>query len=146
VPRRSYSANRPIYIAPFAPPDTLACAFVEPSSLVQGRTNASSDERVPTDLVASDTTAFPDRDGIAPARRTNTFLGPILSALDHPSSVLASVGNDYAISGNLYYKLPGGSTSNSNQARLCVLKSMVNPLFNQYYNSTLGGYFNGLRT
>jgi hypothetical protein len=45
--------------APFASPDTLASAFVEPSSLVQDRTNAGSDECVLTDLVASVATVFP---------------------------------------------------------------------------------------
>jgi hypothetical protein len=53
--------------APFASPDTLTSAFAEPSSLVQDRTNAISDECVLTDLVASVATAFPDRDGIATA-------------------------------------------------------------------------------
>jgi hypothetical protein len=43
--------------APFVSPDTLTSAFVEPSSLVQDRTNAGSDECVLTDLVASAATA-----------------------------------------------------------------------------------------
>jgi hypothetical protein len=81
---------------PFDSPDTLASAFVEPSSLVQDRTNAGSDECVLTDLVASVATAFPDRDEIATAQRTDAFFGPILSALEHTSSVRSSIGNDYA--------------------------------------------------
>jgi hypothetical protein len=78
--------------APFASPDTLASAFVETSSLVQDRTNAGSDECVLTDLVASVATAFPDCDGIATAQRTAAFFGPILSALEHTSSVRSSIG------------------------------------------------------
>jgi hypothetical protein len=57
--------------------DTLASAFVEPSSLVQDRTNTGSDECGPTDLVASVATDFPDRNGIATAQRTDAFFGPI---------------------------------------------------------------------
>jgi Integrase zinc binding domain len=132
---------------PFASPDTLTSAFVEPSSLVQDRTNAGSDECVLTDLVASVATVFPDRDGIATAQRADAFFGPILSApLEHTPSVRSSIGNDYAISGDLLYKLPSGSKSKYNQARLCVPYSMVNYLFKHYHNSSLGGHLNGLRT
>jgi hypothetical protein len=88
--------------APFAPPDTLASAFVEPSSLVQDRTSAGSDECVLTDLVASVATAFPERDVIATTQRTDALFGPIISALGHSSSVRSPIGNDYAISGDLY--------------------------------------------
>jgi hypothetical protein len=73
--------------APFASPHTLASAFVEPSSLVQDRTNDGSDHCVLTDQVASVATAFPDRDGTATAQRADAFFGPILSALEHTSSV-----------------------------------------------------------
>jgi RNase H-like domain found in reverse transcriptase/Integrase zinc binding domain len=132
--------------APFATPDTLASVFVEPSLLVQGRTNAGSDECVLTDLVASVATVFPDRDGIATAQCTDAFFGPILSALEHTSSIRSSIGNDYAISGDLVYKLPSGSTSKYNQARLYVLNSMVDSLYKHYHNSSLGGNFNALRT
>jgi hypothetical protein len=96
---------------PFASPDTLGSAFVEPSSLVQDRTNVGSDECVLIDLVASVATAFPDLDGTATAQCTYAFFGPILSALEHTPSVRSSIGNDYAISGNLSYKLLCGSTS-----------------------------------
>jgi RNase H-like domain found in reverse transcriptase len=48
--------------APCASPDTLVSVFVEPSSLVQDRTNAGSDECVLTNLIASVATTFPDRD------------------------------------------------------------------------------------
>jgi hypothetical protein len=101
--------------APFASPNTLASAFAKPSSLVQGRTNAGSDECVLTDLVPSVATVFPDRDGIATEQCTDAFFGPILSALKHTSSVRSSIGNDYAISGDLLYKLPSGSASKHNQ-------------------------------
>jgi RNase H-like domain found in reverse transcriptase len=111
---------------PFASPDTLASDFVEPSSLVQDRTNAGSDECFLTDLVAAVATVFPDRDGIATAQRADAFFGPILSTLEHTPSVRSPIGNDYAISGDLLYKLPSGSTSKYNQARLCVPNSMVN--------------------
>jgi hypothetical protein len=104
--------------APFASADTLASAFVEPSSLVQYRTKAGSDECILTDLVASVATAFPDRDDIATAQRADAFFGPILSALDHTLSVRSPIGNDYTISGDLSYKLPSGSTSKYNQTRL----------------------------
>jgi hypothetical protein len=70
-----------LIVEPYAPldsPDTLASAFVEPSFLVQDRTNAGSDECVPTDLIASVATAFPDRDGIVTAQHTDAFFGPIL--------------------------------------------------------------------
>jgi hypothetical protein len=97
--------------APYASPDTLASAFVEPSSLVQDRTNAGSDECVLTDLVYLVATNFPDRDGIATAQRADAFFGPILSALERTPSVLPPIGNNYAISGDLLYKLPSGSTS-----------------------------------
>jgi hypothetical protein len=90
--------------APFASPNTLASAFVEPISLVQDRHNAGSDECVSTDLVASIATVFLDRDGIATAQRTDAFFGPIFSALEHTSSDRSSIGNDYAISGDLLYK------------------------------------------
>jgi hypothetical protein len=105
---------------PFASPDTLASAFVESRSLVQDRTNAGSDECVLTDLVALVATAFPNRDGIATAQRADEFFGPILSALEHTPSVRSPIGNDYAISDDLLYKLPSGSTPKYNQARLCV--------------------------
>jgi hypothetical protein len=101
--------------APSASPDTLASAFVEPSSLVQDRTNVGSDECILTDLVALVATPFPDRDGIATAQRTDAFFGPILSALKHTSSFRSPIGNDYAISGDLLYKLPSVSTSKYNQ-------------------------------
>jgi hypothetical protein len=78
----------------FASPDTLAFAFVEPNSLVQDRTNAGSDECVLTDLVAAVAAAFPDRNRIATAQRAGAFFGPILSALEHTSSVRYSIGND----------------------------------------------------
>jgi hypothetical protein len=132
--------------APFASPDTLASAFAEPSSLVKDRTNTGSDECVLTDLVPSVVTAFPDRDGIATAQRADAFFWPILLALEHTSSVRSSIGNDYAISGDLLYKLPSGHTSKYNQARLCVPNSMVDSLFKHYHNSSLGGHFIGLRT
>jgi Integrase zinc binding domain len=132
--------------APFASPDTLASAFVEPSSLVQDRNNAGSDENVLTDLVASVATAFPDRDRIATAQRADAFFGPILSALEHNPSVRSPLDNDYAISGNLLYKQFSRSTSKYTQARLCVPNSMVDSLFKHYHNSSLGGHLNGLRT
>jgi hypothetical protein len=65
-----------LIVEPYAPLtslDTLASAFVEPSSLVQDRTNAGSDKCVLTDLVASVATAFPDRDGISTAQRADSF-------------------------------------------------------------------------
>jgi hypothetical protein len=126
--------------APFASPDTLASAFVEPISLVQDRTNAGSDECVLTDLRASVATAFPDRDGIATAQRADSFFGPILLAIEHTPSVRSSIGNDYAISGDLLYKLPCGYASKYNQARLCVPNSMVDSLFKHYHYSSLGGH------
>jgi Integrase zinc binding domain len=132
--------------APFASPDTLASAFVEPSSLVQDRTNAGFDECVPTDLVASVATDFPDRNGIATAQRIDSFFAPILSALEHTPSVRSSIEKNYAISGTLLHKLPSGSTSKYSQARLCVSNSMVDSLFKNYHNSSLGGHFNDLRT
>jgi hypothetical protein len=113
--------------------------------LVQDRTHAGSDECVLTDLVASVATAFPDRDEIATAQRADAFFGTIQD-LEHTPSVRSSIGNDYAISGDLLYKLPSGSTYNYNQALLCVPNSMVNSLFKHYHNSSLGGHFNGLRT
>jgi hypothetical protein len=115
-------------------------------TLVQDRANADSDECVSTDLVASVATAFTDRDGIATARRTDAFFEPILSAQEHTPSVRSSFGNDYAISGKLLYKLPSGSTSKYNQARLRFSNSMVDSLFKHYHNSSLGGHFNDLRT
>jgi hypothetical protein len=124
----------------------LASVSVEPSSLVQDRTTASSDECVLTDLVDSVATVFPDRDGIATAQRTDAFFGPTLSALKHTSYVRTSIGNDYAISGDLLCKQPSGSTSNYYQVRLCVPNSMVNSLFKHYHNSSLDGHCNGLRT
>jgi hypothetical protein len=87
--------------APFASPDTVASAFVEPSSLVRDRTNAGSDECVLTDLAAIVATDFPDREGIATAQRTDVFFGSILSALESTSAVRPCIGNDYAISGDL---------------------------------------------
>jgi hypothetical protein len=99
-----------------------------------------------SDLVASVATAFTDRDGIATARRTDAFFEPILSAQEHTPSVRSSFGNDYAISGKLLYKLPSGSTSKYNQARLRFSNSMVDSLFKHYHNSSLGGHFNDLRT
>jgi hypothetical protein len=88
----------------FASTDTLASPFVEPSSLVQDRTNAGSDECVLTDLVASVATAFPDRDGIATAQRADAYFGPILSVLEHTSSVRSSIGNDYTSAVTCYIK------------------------------------------
>jgi hypothetical protein len=96
-----------LIVEPYAPVDsldTLASAFVEPRSLVKDRTNSGSDECVLTDLVASVATAFPNRDEIATALHADAFLGPILSALEHTSSARSSIGNDYAISGDLLYK------------------------------------------
>jgi hypothetical protein len=126
--------------APFASPDTLPSAFVEPSSLVQDRTNAGTDACGLTDLKASVATALHDRDVIATAQRADAFFGPILSALEHNSSVRSSIGNDYAISDDLLYKLPSGSASKYNQARLCVPNSMVDYLFKHYHDSSLGGH------
>jgi hypothetical protein len=77
--------------APFASADPLASAFVEPSSMVKDRTNAGSGECAPIDVVAFVATAFPDRDGIATAQRTDALFGPILSALKHTSSVRSSM-------------------------------------------------------
>jgi hypothetical protein len=99
------------------------------TTVVRGFANAGSDECVPTDLVASVATAFPDRDGIAMAQRTDPFLGPILSALERTSSVRSSIGNDYAISGNLLYELLSGSTSNI--PRLAVRSQFNSGLFVQ---------------
>jgi hypothetical protein len=82
---------------PFASPDTLASAFVEPPSLFQDRTNAISDECVLTDLVAS----VAERDGIATAQHVDAFFGQILSALENTPSVRSSIGNYYAISSDL---------------------------------------------
>jgi hypothetical protein len=129
--------------APFASPDTVAFAFVEPSSLVPDRTNAGSDECVLTELVASFATDFPDRDGIATAQSVDAFFGPILSALEHTSSVRSSHGNDYEISGDQVYKLLSDSTSKHTQARLCVSNSIVVSLRPQLLSWRP---FNGLRT
>jgi Integrase zinc binding domain len=132
--------------APFDSQDTLASAFIEPSSLVQDRTNVGFDDCVLTDLVASVATVFPERDEIATAQRADAFFGPIHSALEHTPSVVSPIGNEYAISGDQLNKLPSGSTSKYNQARLSVPNSMVNSLFKDYHNSSRGGHFNGLRT
>jgi Integrase zinc binding domain len=133
--------------APFVSLDTLASAFVEPSSLVQDRTNAGSDECVLNDLVASVATDFPDRDGIATAQRADAFFwANTFSPRTHPVCPLSYWKNDYAISGDLLYKLASGTTSKYNEARLCVPNLMVNSLFKHYRNSSRGGHFNDLRT
>jgi hypothetical protein len=138
-----------LIVEPYVPlpsPNTLTSAFVEPSYLVQDRTNAGSDDCVPTDPVASVATVFADLDGTATTLRTNAFFGPILLALEHTSSVRSSIADDYSISGNLLRKPPGGSTSKHILARICFPNSMVDSLFKHAHNSSLGSHFNGLRT
>jgi hypothetical protein len=44
-----------------------------------------------------------------------------------------------------YIKLPSGSTSKYDEARLCVPNSIVDSLFKHCHNSSLGSHFNGLR-
>jgi hypothetical protein len=132
--------------APFSTPDILTSALVETSSLVHDRTNTGSDECVLTDLAAPVAAVFPDRGGIAMSQSTDAFFGPILSALEHTSSVRSRIRNDNAISSILLYKIHSGSMSKYIQARLCVPNSMADSLFKNYRNSSFGGHFNGLRT